>query len=745
MYKFIFQVMPQLTKHRLIVTFIFLFIPMLLLCGCDSQEGPQEPKPTPPKSTVPEVVEPVVLPLPKDWHMFMHDLQLSGKSSDQKLKPPFQLVWQFKTGGPLTASPVIANGTLFIGSADGKLYALNAKEWGIKWTFDTGSSIRFSAVVWGNRVYFNTRDNKLYALDVKTGDMLWEYETKGWMDSPPVVYDGIVYTGAYPTRIYMLDAFTGKLKSERQRTVTINGVEYGCANAEFRPIIPNYNAELWRSFTVASESYPVIANAYVYIGSRDGKIHAININSKTKVWTHQVDGPVDAAPAISDGMLYIASVDGSVYAFTNATESSQVTDDTRKQGVVTQDNTPVFTEKEGTFPLYRLNDGTSLPIVQIGQDWYQVELPNTEVVWIKKHTFGVFEETDGVMFNTNYCGTPRTIHLIKGAEYPKWSPNGELVVMLKRTDLSGSYWKANELWIMDKEGKQAKKLYTDEFYNPHVSWSLDSRLLALEVEVNAERYIYIADWELGHIKKLVKGTAPAWSPAANQLAFKRREKGHDIVYRINSDGSGGREIARVPYKQSRYTYSYMQAPTWSSNGDILAFEEAQEQEAGNGAVSYAAIRIQNVEGERLQQIATQHQRVRQLQWSSDGKRLAYVVSGSIRQDPVLDKRIHLVEFTNKSTKHQVFKHTAPAWSPNGNLLVYLEREDCAGLRWKVWVSDLNSGQKYPIARTSMKLASIVWMPDGKSLCLWHTSDYLQNNIYKPANTKGWIVPIAFSP
>ncbi len=737
--------MSQLIKQSLIITFTFLLIPLFLLCSCNSQEDSDKSKPSSPKPGVPEVVEPVELPRPEDWHMFMHDLQFSGKSSEQELKPPFNLVWQFKTGGPLTASPVIANGILYIGSADGKLYALNAKEWGIKWVFDAGSSIRFSAVVWGNRVYCNTRDNKIYALDAKTGDMLWEYETKGWMDSPPVVFDGIVYAGAYPTRIYMLDAFTGKIKSERQRTVTINGVEYGCANAEFRPVIPNYDAELWRSFTLASESYPVMANNYAYIGSRDGKIHAINMTSKTTEWTHQVAGPVDAAPAVSEGILYISSTDGSVYAFTNATESSQLTDDTRKHGIVTQDNTPVFTEKEDTSPLYRLNDGTSLPIVQTERDWYHVELPNTETVWINRDDFGEFEETDGVMFNTNYCGTPRVLHLVEGAEYPKWSPNGELVAMLKRTDLSGSYWKASELWIMDKEGKQARKLYTDAFYNPHVSWSLDSRLLALEVEVDVERNIYIVDWELGHIKKLIKGTAPAWSPTANQLAFKRREKGHDIIYRINSDGSGGREIARVQYKQSRYAYSFMQAPTWSTNGDILAFEEAQDQAAGNGTVSYAAIRIQNIEGERLQQIATQHQRVRQLQWSADGKHLAYVVSGSIRQDPVLDKRLHLVEMTNKSTKHQVIKHTAPAWSPNGNRLAYLEREDCTGLRWKVWVYDLDNGKKYPVARTSMKLASIVWMPDGKSLCLWHTSDYLRDNTYKPANTMGWIVPIHLTP
>lgn len=737
--------MPQLKKYRLFLAFTFLFISLTFLCGCNSQETPQKSKPTSPEITIPEVVEPVIPPRPEDWHMFMHDLQFSGKSPDQKLKPPFELVWQFKTGGPLTASPVIANGILYIGSADGKLYALNAKEWGIKWVFNAGSAIRFSAVVWGNRVYFNTRDNIFYALDAKTGDMLWEFETKGWMDSPPVVFDGIVYTGAYRSRIYMLDAFTGKLKSERQRMVTINGIDYGCSNAEFRPVIPNYNAELWRGYTVASESYPVIANNYVYIGARDGKTHAFNRTSKSEVWTYQVSGPVDAAPSISDGMLYVASTDGSVYAFANVQENTSVAADPRKQGVVTHDNVPVFTQKEGTSPLYRLNDGTSLPIVQIVQGWYQVELPNTEEVWINRYAFGEFEETDGVVFNKNYCGTPRVMHLIEGSEYPKWSPNGKLVAMLKRNDLSGSYWKANELWIMDKEGKQTKKLYTGDFYNPHVSWSLDSRLLAFEVEVDKERYIFTVDWEFGHIKKVSIGTAPVWSPSANQLAFKRRDRGDDIVYRINSDGSGGREIARVPFKQSRYAYTYIHAPSWSPNGDTLAFEVAQDHKVGNGTVSYAAIRIQSVEGERLRQITTQHQRVRHLQWSSDGTRLAYVVSGSIRQDPVLDKRLHLAEITNNSANHQVLKHTAPAWSPSGNRLAYFEREDCAGLRWKVWVSDLDNGKRYPIARTTMKLTSIVWMPDGKSLCLWHTSDYLRNNVYKPANTMGWIVPINLTP
>ena len=71
----------------------------------------------------------------------------------------------------------------------------------------------------------------------------------------------------------------------------------------------------------------------------------------------------------------------------------------------------------------------------------------------------------------------------------------------------------------------------------------------------------------------------------------------------------------------------------------------------------------------------------------------------------------------------------------------MEREDCGGIRWKVWVYDLESGKKMPIARTAMKLTSVVWMPDDKHLCLWQTSDYLRDNAYKPALTKAWIVPV----
>jgi Tol biopolymer transport system component len=286
---------------------------------------------------------------------------------------------------------------------------------------------------------------------------------------------------------------------------------------------------------------------------------------------------------------------------------------------------------------------------------------------------------------------------------------------------------------MDRKGERARKLFAGQFYNPYISWSLDSRLLAFEVDEEGERYIYTVDWKFGRIRQLAHGDGPAFSPTSNRLVFRRREKGLDVVYRINSDGSGLSAIARVPIERPQRAYTYLAAPSWAADGTRVAF--------GVNNSKYVGIRIQDIEGQRIKEVQTQHQQVHQLDWAADGTRIAYVLSGSNRPGQQIDKQLHLSETVSAQTQSEILKHTSPSWSPTGKRLAYLEREDCEGIRWKVWVYDLESGKKFPIARTPMKLTSVVWMPDGQDLCLWQTSDYLRDNAYKPALTRGWIVPV----
>ena len=738
--------------------FILFLISFFLLWGCQSQDQNTQPTSKPKSQPESQLKSPPVVPAvptrPEDWPMFMYDLHFSGRSPDQTLTPPLKLLWKYKTGGPIQASPVVANGTVYVASTDHWLYALDAKQWGIKWRFKAGGIIRYAPAVWNNRVYFSARNNHVYALNAETGEWLWEFRSETWMDSPPILSKGRLYIGAYTKKIHVINATTGELESQPQGRVYIDGIEYVCSRGQLRPISPQHNVNAWRELTPLTYSYPATANGVVYIGARDNQIHALDIESREEIWSYPTKGFIDAAPAISDGVLYVTSDDGYVYAFTNQEgedpqvlpqeRTAQTSPEERPIGTVVRDQAPVYTERDAESPIkLTLNDGVVLPILNQTEGWYEIELPNGEVGWMDRGGIGVFVETDDIHFNTAICKYNRTLALIQGAEYPHWSPRGKRLAFLKRTNLSGQYWQASELWISDAWAKQARPLHKGVFFNPHLSWSLDSNFIAFEAyDESNESYIWAIDWQTLRLIKLVRGDAPAWSPTANQIAFRRWEDGTDVLYRINIDKTGLTAMARVPIDGRIVPFSYLDPPVWSPDGKRIAVGlDHQHYQSG-----HSRIRIHNVDGTKFGEIPTQSQRVTEIAWSPDGSHLAYVLRGNPTPDPALDKQLHIVnvsamESANTVGNRQVLKHTSPSWSPQGNRLAYMEREDCMGLRWKVWILDRDTNRTLPVARTTLSLTAVTWLPDGQRLCLWHTSEYLRGGEYKPAKTRGWIVEI----
>jgi len=81
--------------------------------------------------------------------------------------------WKFKTGGQVDASPTVdGDGTVYIGSRDGVMYALRPEDGSVKWSYTTGGGIESSATIDGDGyLYFGSFDGKLYALGAGSPDM----------------------------------------------------------------------------------------------------------------------------------------------------------------------------------------------------------------------------------------------------------------------------------------------------------------------------------------------------------------------------------------------------------------------------------------------------------------------------------------------------------------------------------------------------------------------------------------------
>ena len=91
---------------------------------------------------------------------------------------------------------------VYIGSADGKVHALNTKTGAKVWSYTTGHVTLASSPAVANGVLYIGSGNEVYALNASTGAKLWSYATGNSVDSSPTVANGVVYVGSADGKLY---------------------------------------------------------------------------------------------------------------------------------------------------------------------------------------------------------------------------------------------------------------------------------------------------------------------------------------------------------------------------------------------------------------------------------------------------------------------------------------------------------------------------------------------------------------
>jgi outer membrane protein assembly factor BamB len=229
---------------------------------------------------------------------------LSGAGCMQGLQP---IGW---SGG------VVAGDTLFVGSKEGRLVAVNLDDGSRQWSLPLkmspssggfgcigpdygggcggapeGVAIYGTPVVAGDLVYIGGYNGRMYAYNSSSLAMRWVYPRESYLKpiiSGPVVVSNSVYFSTSDGVVYALEAATGDKQWE------------------FRA-----GDKIW--------STPAGDGDTVYIGSFDNKLYALNAANGEKKWEFEAPGSLISTPLVYSTRIYVGSLNRYLYAVGVAT------------------------------------------------------------------------------------------------------------------------------------------------------------------------------------------------------------------------------------------------------------------------------------------------------------------------------------------------------------------------------------------------------------------------------------------
>lgn len=144
--------------------------------------------------------------------------------------------WEVDTGNPVISSPAIAEETIYVGSEDETLLAVNRLNGELRWEYETNGPVRSSPAVGQEAVYVGGTNGNVYAVNRGDGTERWTFRTGNWVDSSPALIDGLVVVGSGDGKVYAISdegtsaqsnqgGGSGGGSSERQRGFFSNSAE----------------------------------------------------------------------------------------------------------------------------------------------------------------------------------------------------------------------------------------------------------------------------------------------------------------------------------------------------------------------------------------------------------------------------------------------------------------------------------------------------------------------------------------
>ncbi len=302
------------------------------------------------------------------WPSFRGSPSLAAVSA-ARLPDKLALKWTFKAGGPIKSTAAIVDGAVYVGSEDGKVYALNLADGSKRWEFAADGPVISSPLVHDGAVYIGSAGTNFYALDARTGKERWrhggeaEFKSSASAFTPPGTHATWLVIGGYDNRLHCVDAATGRTNwlyetgnyingapavgggltafggcdalvhvvqlatGTKSREVeagayiigsaaVVDGVAYvGHYENEFLAVDLQKGEVLWRyrdrAFPYGGS--PAVTSDRVLFGGRDKRVHCVERSSGKSVWSFATRGRVESSPVVASDRVVVGSDDGRLY------------------------------------------------------------------------------------------------------------------------------------------------------------------------------------------------------------------------------------------------------------------------------------------------------------------------------------------------------------------------------------------------------------------------------------------------
>lgn len=242
----------------------------------------------------------------QDWPLFRGDPEMQGISRED-LAAPLEPAWTFeppveegKKRPPFKASPVIAEGKVYVGGQDAKFYCLDLATGTAVWTFEAEGTITAPAAVVQDRVFFGDTFGIMYAVDVATGKEVWRIEA-----------DDKIEGGV--NALEVTDPATGT----KEWRIFFGSHDFHLYSAAVADGAVRWKHET-ENYVMATPSIEAGLPGLIF-GGCDGYLHIVHGLSGEKVHQVELGQYIANSAAVRDGIAYVAHYGGEVVAVQVAT------------------------------------------------------------------------------------------------------------------------------------------------------------------------------------------------------------------------------------------------------------------------------------------------------------------------------------------------------------------------------------------------------------------------------------------